>query len=403
VLGQTLDPREVGERVADRIRALLGVESSLFYRVDREAGTLHLVARAGAADDVLRPDVALPPGTGMVGLAVTERRAVSTPDFLADPRPALPADLRRRLAGVPYRAVLALPLIAHGRVIGALALGHRRGHVFTEEDALLGQAFADQAALALENARLYAEARASNRAKDEFLATLSHELRTPLTAMLGWVRMLRSRVLDPPTVARGLEVIERNVRLQAQLIEDLLDVSRIIAGKVALELRPVDPAEGVEAALDAVTPSAESRRIELVKRADPDTGLLEADAARLQQVVWNLLSNAIKFVAEGGRVEVRLDAWGPHVRLRVTDNGPGISRDFLPHIFDRFRQADSTTTRAHGGLGVGLAIVRHLVELQGGTVSADSPGPGQGATFTVLFPRLGDAAPGVSAAPRGLQ
>jgi signal transduction histidine kinase len=278
--------------------------------------------------------------------------------------------------------------MVQSRVVGVLGLGDRENRVFTEEEILLGQAIADQAALALENARLYAEARESNRAKDDFLATLSHELRTPLTAMLGWIRMLRSGHLDAPTAARALEVIDRNTKLQAQLIEDLLDVSRIITGKLDLDFRSVDLVGVIEAAIDAVGQGADAKSIRLAKTFDRTAGVVSGDPARLQQVVWNLLSNAIKFTPKGGRVDVRLDRAASYVRIRVIDTGKGISAEFLPHIFGRFRQADSTTTRAHGGLGLGLAIVHHLVELHHGTVQAESAGEDEGATFTVMLPLL---------------
>ncbi|HMH53196.1 MAG TPA: HAMP domain-containing sensor histidine kinase [Candidatus Acidoferrum sp.] len=232
------------------------------------------------------------------------------------------------------------------------------------------------------------DAQAANLAKDEFLATLSHELRTPLHAMLGWARLLRTGTLDEATRERALETLERNTRLQAQLIEDLLDVSHIITGSLRIEVRPVAPAAVVAAALEAVRPAAHAKDVRLETRADPEAGPVAGDAGRLQQVVWNLLSNAIKFTPRGGRVEIRLDAVDGQVRLQVADTGRGISADFLPHLFEHFRQAEGTAARSVGGLGLGLAIVRHLVELHGGTVRAESAGEGRGATFTVELPRL---------------
>jgi signal transduction histidine kinase len=230
------------------------------------------------------------------------------------------------------------------------------------------------------------EAEEANRAKDEFLATLSHELRTPLTAMLGWSRMLRTTKLNEAASTRALKIIERNAEAQVRLIEDMLDVSRIIAGKLRIESQPLDPASVIKAALDAVRPSALAKGIQIKCALDSQAGLLDGDQKRLQQVVSNLLTNAIKFTPHGGRVEVRLDRTDSRVWIRVSDTGQGISPEFLPHVFDRFRQADSATTRASGGLGLGLAIVRHLVELHGGTVGAESRGEGQGATFTVELP-----------------
>lgn len=231
-----------------------------------------------------------------------------------------------------------------------------------------------------------AEAEAVNRIKDEFLATLSHELRTPLNAMLGWTQLLRSRKFDENTTARALETIDRNSRTLAQLIEDVLDVSRIIRGKLRLNLRPVELVPLVEAAIDTVRPAADAKEISLDFQYDSAVGIVMGDANRLQQIVWNLLSNAVKFTPKRGRVEVQLERINSRVQIRVSDTGSGIDPEFLPHVFERFRQADSSTTRSHGGLGLGLAIVRHLVELHGGTVSVISKGIDKGATFIVNLP-----------------
>jgi len=230
------------------------------------------------------------------------------------------------------------------------------------------------------------EAEQANRLKDEFLATVSHELRTPLHAVLGWTHMLRSGTLDEATAARAIETIERNAKSQAQLVEDILDVSRVITGKLRLSIAPVDVASIISAAIDAVQLAAESKGIQLEVTFDPSARRVSGDAGRLQQVVWNLLSNAIKFTPSGGRVQVRLERAGSDAQIKVSDTGEGIRSDFLPFIFDRFSQADGTSTRKHGGLGLGLAIVRHLVELHGGVVEADSPGEGLGATFTIKLP-----------------
>jgi signal transduction histidine kinase len=233
---------------------------------------------------------------------------------------------------------------------------------------------------------LHAEAERANRAKDEFLATLSHELRTPLNAILGWAHLLRSSRLDEAAMTHGLEVIERSTRAQARLIDDLLDESRILTGKLRLERRPVDLAPVVEAAVDAVRPALEAKGVTLAVALDRHAGVVQGDATRLQQVVWNLLSNAAKFTAPGGRVEVRLVRAGPHAEVAVSDDGAGIAAELLPLVFEPCRQGDSSPTRVHGGLGLGLTIARHLVELHGGTVSAASPGAGQGATFRVRLP-----------------
>jgi len=231
-----------------------------------------------------------------------------------------------------------------------------------------------------------AEAEAANRIKDEFLATVSHELRTPLTAILGWATMLRAGGLDEPTLARSLEIIERNGRAQAQLIEDLLDVSRIVSGKLRLDVQPVDLVSVIGAAVDSVCPAADAKEIRLRMVMDPAAGPVRGDAVRLQQVVWNLLSNAVKFTAIGGRVEVRLERTDSAAQVTVSDTGEGIDPDFLPYVFDRFKQADGTKTRRHGGLGLGLAIARHLMEMHGGSVEASSEGAGKGATFTAKIP-----------------
>ena len=233
-----------------------------------------------------------------------------------------------------------------------------------------------------------AEAEAANRAKDEFLSILSHELRTPLNAILGWSAMLRQRTLSQDKVLRALETIERNAKSQAQLIEDILDISRIITGKLRLQARPVNLVPVIESAIESVRLAAEAKSIRLQSVLDSQAGLLLGDANRLQQVLWNLLSNALKFTPKDGRVEIRLKRVNSHAEITVSDTGLGISSDFLPFVFDRFRQHDSTTTRSYGGLGLGLAIVRQLVELHGGTVTVVSPGIGQGTTFTVTLPAM---------------
>lgn len=231
-----------------------------------------------------------------------------------------------------------------------------------------------------------AEAEAANRLKDEFLSVLSHEIRTPLNAMLGWSQLLRSRKFDEATTNRALETIERNARTQAQLIEDLLDVSRIIRGKLSLDVRQIELCSAISAAIETVRPAIEAKAIQLHTAFDPSASLISGDYNRLQQVVWNLLSNAVKFTPKGGSVEVCLERVDSYAQIRVSDTGGGISAEFLPYVFDRFSQADSATTRSQGGLGLGLAIVRQLVELHGGTVHAQSPGKGQGATFIVNLP-----------------
>jgi PAS domain S-box-containing protein len=232
------------------------------------------------------------------------------------------------------------------------------------------------------------DAEQANRLKDEFLATLSHELRTPLTAILGWSRIVRAGNPGPDAVQRAIEAIDRNAEAQRHLIEDLLDVSAVITGKVRLDMQPVSLATVIEAAQQTVKPAAEAKGIHFETTLDPEAGLVSGDAARLQQVVWNLLSNAVKFTPSGGCIEIRLERLASHIQVVVSDTGQGIDQEFLPYVFDRFRQADSSTTRRSGGLGLGLAIVRHLVELHGGVVSVTSLGRGHGATFTVRLPLM---------------
>jgi len=230
------------------------------------------------------------------------------------------------------------------------------------------------------------EAERANRLKDEFLSTVSHELRTPLTAILGWTQLLGSGKLPPEEVAEGIEVIERNVRVQTKIIEDLLDMSRILSGKIRLDVQPTPLPPVIEAAIASVRPAFEAKMIRVQTVLDPLAGPVMGDGNRLQQVIWNLLSNAIKFTPKGGRVQVTLERVNSHIELTVSDTGQGVRSDFLPYVFERFRQEDSSTTRVHGGLGLGLAIVKHLVELHGGTVRAKSAGEGQGATFIVNLP-----------------
>jgi len=231
------------------------------------------------------------------------------------------------------------------------------------------------------------QAEAANRAKDAFLAMVSHELRSPLSPILSWVRMLRMKVLNDAKSARALDTIERSARAQAQLIDDLLDISRIVAGKLRLEVRPVDLAQVIEQAVEVVRPAADAKGIRLQMVLDTETGPTSGDPARLQQVVWNLLSNAVKFTPRGGRVQITLERVNSQVEIAVSDTGQGVSAEFLSHLFERFQQAETGTTRSQGGLGLGLAIVRHIVELHGGTVFAESAGEGHGATFTVKLPR----------------
>jgi PAS domain S-box-containing protein len=331
----------------------------------------------------------------------------------------------------PLRGWLAAPLMGrNGQNIGIIQLSDKYEGEFTEADEAILVQLAQMASVAAENAQLYEaeqqarsaaeaareEAQAANRIKDEFLAVLSHELRSPLNPILGWSRVLQTGKLTEAQIQQALSTIERNAKLQSELIDDLLDVSRILQGKLSLTASPVHLGPIIGAALETVRLSAEAKSIPIETHLDPDVGLVSGDPTRLQQIVWNLLSNAVKFTPAGGRVTVRLEraegegggegvqgmGYGvqgtdtlpapytlpspPYAQITVSDTGKGISADFLPYVFDYFRQASSATTREFGGLGLGLAIVRHLVELHGGTIGAESPGEGLGATFTVTLP-----------------
>jgi signal transduction histidine kinase/ActR/RegA family two-component response regulator len=312
-------------------------------------------------------------------------------------------------------------------VLGWFYLLNRRGtDHFSESDESLAATLANHVAVAYENARLYAEAQnhatelrmemavrrqaeeerghllireqaaraeaeAANKNKDEFLATLSHELRTPLTAILGWSHLLRTKKLSEPEINRAVDTIERNARSQSQLIDDLLDVSRIITGKLSIDRTRVDLAKVIDGAMDVTRPLAEAKDIQFTNAIESSPHFVLGDSTRLQQIFWNLFSNAVKFTPKGGRVVVDANTLGSRVTIAVSDTGIGIKPELLPFIFDRFRQGDGSTTREHGGLGLGLAIVRHLVQLHGGTVDVESDGIECGATFKVAFPiAIGD-------------
>ena len=299
-----------------------------------------------------------------------------------------------RTAG--YRAVVSTPLIGRGgKPLGMISTHFRSVHRPSEPELRRLNLYARQASDFIERCRADEDlkqareaAETANRVKDEFLATVSHELRTPLNAIIGWTHLLTRGKLDEETSSRGLETIARNAAAQNQLISDLLDVSRIISGQMRFENGAVDLARVIEAAKETVRPAADARGIVLHLELEQSAGLVSGDSMRLQQIVWNLLSNAVKFTPKGGQVTVRLKREYSSVVVVVNDTGEGISAEFLPYIFDRFRQAESTTKRKHSGLGLGLAIVRHLVEAHGGTIRASSKGVGKGATFTVTFPLL---------------
>jgi PAS domain S-box-containing protein len=290
------------------------------------------------------------------------------------------------LVQLGLRSAVVVPIPGRHAVLGVIGFVSQQADRYTSAELIFAQDLARRISLALENAGLYREAQEANRAKDEFLATLSHELRTPLNAILGWTQILRAKRLDEVTTNRAFEAIERNAKAQAELIEDMLDVSRIITGRLRLDMKPVGLSLAVEAALDSVKPAADAKDVHLECILGQDPGLILGDPQRLQQIVWNLLSNAVKFTPPGGSVRVTLERVDAEIKLTVTDTGKGISSQFLPYVFERFRQAETMVNRTSTGLGLGLSIARHLVELHGGSIEASSEGEGRGATFTVTFP-----------------
>ena len=335
----------------------------------------------------------VPIGRGVAGSIAANRAPLVVEDLSAVE--VINPVLRRNA-----RSLIGAPLIVEGRLIGVIHADATQPRRFTEDDVRLLQLAADRVALAIEHARLYEveqqarrQAEEANRMKDEFLALVSHELRSPLNAILGYAALLRYSGLDAQKVKQAAEVIERSGKAQAQLIDDLLDTARIISGKLRLEVGPVDLVSVIEQAVQTIHPAADAKGISLETNLPSEIGQITGDPARLQQVVWNLLSNAVKFTPQGGRVEARLERVDPHIRITVSDTGKGISPDFLPYVFDRFQQADASSARRYGGLGLGLALVKYLVELHGGTIEAASAGEGQGATFKVTLPVRAVATP----------
>ena len=409
-LAGELDQHKLVQAVTDAATELCDAQfGSFFYNVLDEAGESYMLYTLSGVPAEAFAHFPMPRNTDIFAPTFRGEGTVLIADVKQDPRYGKNSPYYGMPEGhLPVTSYLAVPVVSRsGEVYGGLFFGHPEAGVFTERAARIVEGLAAQAAIAMDNARLfeavkraraeaeqsaaekerlYREAQESNRLKDEFLATVSHELRTPLTAVLGWTHLLRDGRLDEKAAVHALETVERNAHAQQQLIEDLLDVSRVITGKLRLDVRRVAPASFIEAAIEAVLPAAEAKGIVLEKSLPPDAAAISGDPARLQQVVWNLLSNAIKFTPPGGRVRVRLGSAGSHVEIFVSDTGDGIKPEFLPYVFDRFRQEDGTTSRRYGGLGLGLAIVRHLVELHGGTVRAESAGEGRGATFAVRLP-----------------
>ena len=404
------DLRSAVQAVTEAGTRMIGAQfGAFFYNAVNEAGeALLLYTLAGAPVEAFEK-FGHPRATALFGPTFRGEPPIRSDDILLDPRYGRSAPHNGMPQGhLPVRSYLAVPVISRsGEVIGGLFFGHPQPGVFDERSERIMMGIAAQAAVAIDNARLHeaaikaaAEREAlleSERAaralaermsslKDDFLATLSHELRTPLSSIVGWIQILRRNADKPEDVRKGIEVIERNARAQGQLIEDLLDMNRIASGKVRLDIQPVQPISFIEAALESVMPAADAKNIRIVRILDPSAGPVPGDPGRLRQVMTNLLSNAVKFTPRGGKVQVLLERVNSHVEISVSDTGIGIKQEFLAHVFERFRQSDGSTTRRFGGLGLGLSIVKNLVELHGGTVRVASDGEGRGATFYVHLP-----------------
>ena len=406
------------ERLLERIKALaqaLGTarELNAIYRALREFTNVSVpcngffvslydpvrdvrTACYGWADGAELDVSELPPmpvtTTGPNSRAVRTGEVIITNDYMRATQ-ARPGIVVGPDNGLRPDSSIAVPMAVMGRIIGSIEVQSYEHDVYRPEHATAMSMAANLTAVAIENVRLLKlertareAAEESNRLKDEFLATVSHELRTPLTAILGWSRMLEGGTLDDSVTQQAVETIWRNAKAQAQIVDDILDVSRIITGNLYLDLHPLEVVPVVENAINVVRPTADAKGIRIETYFDRTPAMISGDANRLQQVVWNLLSNAVKFTQSGGRVCVKVSQGAGVVEVSVLDTGQGIEKEFLPYVFDRFRQADSTTTRRHGGLGLGLAIARHLVEIHGGTIRAESAGVGRGAIFTIRLP-----------------
>jgi PAS domain S-box-containing protein len=409
-LASKLDLQSLVQAATDAATQLSGAKfGAFFYNTTDERGDAFMLYTLSGAPREAFDKFGYPRATSLFGPTFKGDGPIRCDDVLKDPRYGKMGPHAGMPQGhLPVRSYLAVPVVSRsGEVIGGLFFGHPETGVFTERSEHIISGVAAQAAVAIDNARLYeaaqnaareremllasersarTEAERMSEMKDEFLATLSHELRTPLSAILGWSHILQRGTANEADLRKGLDVIERNARVQAQLIEDLLDMNRITSGKVRLDIQPVDPIAFIEAALETVRPAADAKGIRLEKLLDPAAGPISGDPSRLQQVIWNLLSNAIKFTPKEGKVQILLERVNSHIEISVADTGIGIKPEFLPHVFERFRQADGSTTRRFGGLGLGLSIVKHLVELHGGTVLVKSPGEGSGTSFTVHFP-----------------
>ncbi len=388
-VASTLERDTIVQKVTDTATELTHAEfGAFFYNVVDPAGNAFMLYTLSGAPKEAFANFPHPRATAVFGPTFRGDATVRLDDVTADPRYGRSAPYFGMPPGhLPVRSYLAVPVKGvTGGVLGGLFFGHSRVGVFTEQHERLAEGIAAWASVALENARLYVEAQEANRTKDEFLAVLSHELRTPLNAILGYARLLRGGILTGEKADRGLQTLERNATWLTQIVEDVLDVSRIISGKIRLDVQPVSLPLIVDNSVASVQPAADAKGVRLQTIIDPGVAPVSADPDRLQQVVWNLVSNAVKFTPRNGRVQVRLERVNSNVEIAVSDTGVGIKPDFLPYVFERFRQAEAGTTRKTGGLGLGLAIVRHIVEMHGGTVDASSAGEGQGATFRVRLP-----------------
>ena len=369
----SLDVQGVVDEIVALARRVLAADAYAVWQ--RENGTWRIAASRDLSPGFTREQLHDPGGR-----IFTQARVVEDVHEAIDIEQRRAVYLREGL-----NSFISIPLIDHGRATASIVLYYRKRYRPSELEFRVALALGQLAAAAVRNARLFTEAQEANRLKDEFLATLSHELRTPLNVILGRTQMLTAAAADDAQ-RHAADAVSRNAVLLARLVDDLLDVSRITLGQVRLELQPVAFDGVVSSVVMALEPTARARGIAVAVENTMGSVVLLADATRLQQVTWNLLSNAIKFTPSGGRVTVRLDRRTSHAALVVTDTGAGIEPSFLPHVFEMFRQAESATTRQHGGLGLGLSIVRRLVELHGGSVAAFSDGAGKGTTFTVLLP-----------------
>ena len=391
VVASTLDRETIVQKVTDTATELTHAEfGAFFYNVrDQNSGDAYMLYALSGAPREAFSSFPHPRATALFGPTFRGESPVRIDDVLADPRYGKSAPYH----GMPKRTP-AGPQLPRGSGQRPRWPCDRRSVLrplptrvsSPSSTSVLALGTAAWASVALENARLYGEAQDANRMKDDFLAVLSHELRTPLNAILGYSRLLRGNVLSGEHLERGIETVERNARWLTQIVEDVLDVSRIVSGKIRLDVQAVNLASVIDNAIATIQPAADAKSVKLQTLIDPRVAPVSGDPDRLQQVVWNLLSNAVKFTPKGGRVQLRLERVNSHVEIIVSDTGVGIRKDFLPYVFERFRQGDSGPARKTGGLGLGLSIVRHIVEMHGGVVLAESAGEGEGSTFTVTLP-----------------